>query len=401
MTKTVSVYNSGPIYHESLLHWVWKNRHVNYQDLQTTVGQEIIVHNPGTLNKSDGPDFSNAEITIGNLRWYGDIEIHWRLSDWTAHKHQEDVNFENVILHVVFEETECEIERRDGSTIPTLCLSACISASLHSFIKQYQSRPQLPCAGHLSFISEEAFQQQLEKAHKEYFEQKVNDLLAFYDSNLPPSMAWQKMLVIALFDGLGISHNRSPMQKLAKELFTKTANVQSADELREKAITISGISSNKKSVTTFHWKRKGCRPGNHPLPRIKQGADILWYVHRLPFKQWMNENPRTLWSNMRNSIDVNPSLGKERAEILFGTVFLPALYSLGDLFYSKQLTNTSWELWQTHQAHLPDSLLQILHDTSLPASIYAQKLGTIYQLRTYCYPRKCQYCEVFKSAIFS
>lgn len=369
--------------------------------MATAAGKDIIVHHPGAGNKSDGPDFTDAEITIGNLRWYGDVEIHWRLSDWNAHNHQHDPNFQNVILHVVFEETQQTIQRPDGSHIPTLCLSPYLSNPLRSFIDQYRSRPQLPCSGQLSFISKEAFQRQLEKAHKEYFEQKVDDILGFYDPSLPPSKAWQKMLVTALFDGLGISHNRVPMQKLAASLFPEVANAQSARQLRQQAVTRSQITSSEKTTPRYRWKRKGCRPGNHPLPRIKQGADTLWHIYHYPMNGWWREDPENLWKKLVNSVTVTPSIGRQRSSILFGTVFLPALYFLGNLFSYEALTNKSWNLWKHHQAKLPDSLLQILHDSPLPASIYAQKLGTIYQLRTYCYKKHCEQCEVFKNVISS
>lgn len=395
------MHNSDRAYHEGLLHWIWQNNYIEYNHLYTNRGKKVIIHNPGSLNKTDGPDFSGAEITIGKLRWYGNVEIHWQLSDWKHHQHQKDANFDNVILHIVFENTEQVIQRMDGSTIPTLCLAPFISKPLRSFVSQYRSHPQLPCAGQLSFISEEAFLRQLEKAHEEYFEQKVDDLLEFYDSDLPPSMAWKKMLTIALFDGLGISHNRLPMQKLAIKLFPVKGNVKDATELRQQAIRRSGIESPTNAISGFNWKHKGCRPGNHPFPRIGQGAYILWYIHALPFEHWGRKDPKLLWKNMKESISISPSLGEERSSILFGTVFLPALYFLGNLLYSEQLKNRSWRLWKNHQASLPKSLLQLLHDTSLPASIYAQKLGAVYQLRNYCRPRRCQNCEVFKSAISS
>jgi len=386
-------------YHENLLHWIWKNHHLNHQQLCTVDDQDIIVHNPGNHNKSDGPDFTNAEITIGKLRWYGDIEIHWQLSDWKTHHHHRDQNFNKVILHIVYEDTDQTVRRADGTDIPTLCISTFLSRPLQTFIKQYRRQPQLPCAGNLSFISKNAFSQQLEKAHKEYFEQKINDLMEFYDPSLPPSKAWKKMFTIGLFDGLGISHNRLQMQKLAATLSTEIDRMDNLSALRQRAIAFSGINGSKNS--TINWNRKGCRPANHPKPRIKQGSDMLWYIHTLPFEDWLHKDPPKLWKNMENSITTTPTLGQQRSAILFGTVFLPALYSLGNLFYSDQLKNRSWVMWRTHRVSLPKSLIRILQATEIPAHTYAQKLGTIYQLRSYCYPKQCQKCKVFKSAISS
>jgi hypothetical protein len=388
-------------YHEALLHWIWKNRYFDVQQLQTNDGKQIRIHHPGQLNKSDGPDFTNAKITIGTLRWYGDVEIHWKCSDWHAHDHHTDSNFNNVVLHVVFQETDKKSVREDNTSVPTFCLSKYLSEPLHAFLNQYQNQPELPCAGQLSFISKGAFTKQLEKAHKEYFEQKTDDLLEFYDPILPPSQAWVKMFSIALFDGLGISHNREPMQILATKLIDRISDISSQDGLREQAIQISGINDLNSSLSNITWKHKGCRPGNHPRPRIHQGVEALWYIYNLPFERWMQKDPHTLWKKLINSITVTPSIGRERSSILFGTVFLPALYSLGNLFFSDRLKSRSWNLWCHHRAHIPKSLLKRLDKTDIPASVYAQKLGAIYQLRSYCQPRNCQKCKVFKSAISS
>lgn len=392
--------SSNSSYHEDLLHWIWKEQHFEFRQLQTSNGKSVQVHDPGRANKSDGPDFSGAEISIGSLKWHGDVELHWKLPNWKAHGHHSDPNFNNVILHVVFEKTSKHSIRKDGTPIPTLCLSNYVSKPLQSFLEQYHQQPTLPCAGKFSFISERAFAKQLEQAHKEYFEQKVDDLLEFYDPSLPPSEAWRKMFTIAFCDGLGISHNREQMQMLAVKLIDQFSQISSKNAFREQALVLSGIRQQNSSLG-INWNHKGCRPGNQPNARVQQASEALWFIYRLPFENWMHNDPETVWENLLASITTNPSLGRERASILFGTVFLPALYSLGNLFYSDKLKSSSWALWKNHQARIPRSLLTLLNKTDIPTSLYAQKLGSIYQLRAYCRPRKCQDCQVFKNAISS
>lgn len=396
MRSTVS--GNSPPYHEELLHWIWKSRRFDYQNLITGNGQKVTIRNTGEPNKSDGPDFLNAEIVIGSLTWHGDVEIHWNLSDWKAHHHHTDPNYDRVILHVIFERNDNVIYRSDHSPVPTLSLAPYITKPLQLFLKQYLRSPKLPCSGRLSFISEEAFNRQIQKAHKEYFEQKVDDLLAFYDPKLVPSAAWLKMFTVALFDGLGISHNRRPMRWLAGALFPIANKDCTLSELRNKAIELSRINNRDDNP---RWKHKGMRPANHPLPRIKQGAELLWHIKTVPFTHWMNKPPDVLWQHLVDGITTTPSLGRQRADILFGTVFLPALYSLGNLFFSEKLKSSSWELWKDHRVSLPASLLRLFEEADLPPSSYDRKLGAIYQLRTYCRPGNCQNCKVFKSAISS
>jgi len=390
-----------PAIDEQLLHWIWKQQQFDFFNLNTTNGAPVQILSPGRLNASDGPDFKQAEVVIADLKWYGDIEIHWKVGDWKAHGHHTDPNFNNVILHVVFENTTQQAYRKDGSTIPTLVLADKLPKPLHQFLDQYLQKPHLPCSGKLSFISEEAFKTQLKKAHKEYFEQKVDYLLDFYDPSLPPSQAWIKMLGIALCDGLGIAHNRQPMQHLAKALINLLHTIRSPEGLCEKALEYSGIRTENAQRKNNNWNHKGCRPGNHPEARIQQAAYILWHIHQIPFEQWVQHPPQKLWQDLLNNIKTTPSLGKERASILFGTVFLPAIYLLGDLLHSGKLKTKSWQLWHKHKAKIPKSLLKKFKNADIPSEIYQQKLGSIYQLREYCRPRNCQNCKVFKNAISS
>lgn len=392
--------SAGPPYHEGLLHWIWENQHYTFQGLQTNDGQQVVVHFPGWPNQSDGPDFKAAEISIGKLRWYGDIELHWHISDWESHHHHTDSNYDKVVLHVVYEETEQLTVRTDHSPIPTLCLAPFLSQPLLSFLQKYQNPPRLPCAGHFGEAFEEAFRRQLNQAHKEYFEQKVNALLVFYSPSLAPSTAWKKMLVIALFDGLGISYNRKPMQQLAHKLWPYMKEVESAEELQQIALQLSSVASSN-THTQYQWKHKGCRPGNHPEARIRQGVQCLWYIFLHENSHWRTGNAPLLWQELLNSVTTTPSLGSERSSILFGTVFLPALFILGNLVCSERLKSESWQLWQSHRASLPSSLLRLFEQTPLPPELYTRKLGSIYQLRTYCRPRKCQHCNVFKFIISS
>src|SRR5699024_12859656 len=96
-------------------------------------------------------------------------------------------------------------------------------------------------------------------------------------------------------------------------------------------------------------------PTNRPEHRIAQVALGRWHICLLPFERWLRDDPKLLWQELRDAITHKPSLGKERADILFGTVFLPALYSLGNLFHNRSLKKQSWQLWQSHRVRLPRS----------------------------------------------
>ena len=89
---------------ERLLQFIWQFQYFNKNELTTAEGEPVQVIVPGQHNINQGPDFSNSKILIGNTTWAGTIELHIKTSDWVKHKHQQDKNYNNVILHVVWED---------------------------------------------------------------------------------------------------------------------------------------------------------------------------------------------------------------------------------------------------------------------------------------------------------
>ncbi len=392
--------NTTSPFNESLLHWLWKNRYLNSENLSTVNSQKLRVFHPGYLNKTDGPDFTNARVQIGPLKWHGDIEIHWSPGDWYHHKHHTDSNYNRVVLHVVFNGRDCiDVNRKDGTEIPTMLMKPFLSKPLQYFFHHYKQPKTLPCAGNLADIPEKVLKEQFRHAHNAYFEQKVNDLLSFYDASLPLSEAWQNMLIVALFDGLGVSHNREPMRKLAETLLTAN-NCNSSTELTERALKIAGIEP-ENSDPSFHWKRKGSRPANHPKTRIKQACELLAFIKNRSLSWWLRTAIQESFDTMIEEVQTETAIGSHRGGVLFGTVWLPSYYLLGDLTGTKRLTEHAKKHWLNHRTRLPASVKKPFEHTHISPEIYRRKLGTVHQLRAYCKPHRCQQCKVFNFIISS
>lgn len=88
---------------EKLLQYIWQFQYFNYSELHTEEAELLQIIHPGTLNNHQGPDFSDAKIKINDTTWAGSIELHIKTSDWKNHKHSNDKNYRNVILHVVWQ----------------------------------------------------------------------------------------------------------------------------------------------------------------------------------------------------------------------------------------------------------------------------------------------------------
>ena len=80
------------------------------------------------------------------MDWIGHVEIHIKSSDWFSHQHQQDSNYDAVILHVVWED-DVPVVTQSGMLLPTLELSKIVSPKfLEHYQKQFLHRPQwIPC----------------------------------------------------------------------------------------------------------------------------------------------------------------------------------------------------------------------------------------------------------------
>ena len=88
---------------EDFLHYVWNYKKFDFSNLKTVCKKDLSVIDTGKYLQSSGADFFNAQLMIDGLRWAGNVEIHLKSSDWYVHNHHTDPNYDNVILHVVWD----------------------------------------------------------------------------------------------------------------------------------------------------------------------------------------------------------------------------------------------------------------------------------------------------------
>lgn len=108
------------------MQFIWQSRFIGPGPYNTVEGSTLEILFPGTLNENQGPDFFNARIKIADTEWAGNIELHLLASDWIRHKHEQDPNFNNIILHVVWENDQVLFDQF-GLAIPTFCLQPYVS----------------------------------------------------------------------------------------------------------------------------------------------------------------------------------------------------------------------------------------------------------------------------------
>lgn len=130
---------------EELLHFIWRTKRFDPHHLRTTEGADLQIEHTGRQNIHAGPDFEFARIKLSDTRWAGHVEIHVRSSEWYRHNHDSDKRYDNVILHVVWEEDR-PVLRADGSRIPCLELNRLVSPAITDTYQQLlEAQTWIPC----------------------------------------------------------------------------------------------------------------------------------------------------------------------------------------------------------------------------------------------------------------
>lgn len=166
---------------EDFLHYVWKYKVFSLKNLQTTEKETIEVVNAGFSNTNSGPDFLHAKLKIANQLWAGNVEIHLKTSDWYAHHHEKDANYDAVILHVVWED-DATVFMKNNKPLPTLLLKPLVARDLlEKYQKLFSKETRwIPCEKQFSEVPSFVFNNWLERLYFERLEHKaslITDLL--------------------------------------------------------------------------------------------------------------------------------------------------------------------------------------------------------------------------------
>src|SRR6185369_2211176 len=130
-------------------------------------------------------DFFNAKVKIGTLEWVGNVEVHIKSSDWFVHHHEKDSAYDNVILHVVWDNDKPVL--RNGATIPTLELKDRVDSSLlHEYKKLINSPTSIACQKSFPHVDDLVKFSMLDKALMQRLETKAGqaaELLKFNNND--------------------------------------------------------------------------------------------------------------------------------------------------------------------------------------------------------------------------
>ena len=200
---------------EDFLHYLWKFKKFDALNLKTSNEEEITIINVGQYLELAGPDFFNAQVTIGNQKWAGNVEIHLKSSDWYVHHHERDSAYENVILHVVWEH-DTEIFRKNNTEIPVLELKKYVEKET---VENYQSliypKSWIFCEKQLIDVDEFNLKNWQERLFFERLERKSQPIFDLLEQT---NQDWEAVLFCLLAKNFGLNTNGEIFLKIAQSI---------------------------------------------------------------------------------------------------------------------------------------------------------------------------------------
>ncbi len=419
---------------EEFLHYVWKFQKFNIRNLSTTDGANISIVKVGEHNYNSGPDFFNAQVSIEDQLWAGNVEIHLKSSDWYSHMHEVDSNYDNVVLHVVWEH-DADVFRKDNSTIPTLELKSKVDKSiLKKYLKLFSKKQRwINCENDFGNVNDFVFENWMERLYLERLQQKS---LLFEKELRSSNNHWEGLLFKLICKNFGLKVNGdsfysiaqsvdfSIIKKCAKDpiemeallfgqagFFEKNEEESYFNTLKEKyAFLQSKFNLDNQSVIYPKYFR--LRPPNFPTIRLSQLA-VLFSEKKSLFSEIIgsksveeyyaifNVSAGEYWDTHYN-IGVSSSKRKKRLtkkfiDLLLINTVIPLKYSYAN--YVGQ--DISEEIMSLATSILPEenSIIKRFSRLGFTAKNSLQSQALLQLKNEYCTKNKCLQCAIGNSIL--
>lgn len=209
---------------EDFLHYLWKFKKFDTLNLKTAQNELITIIKTGDYLELSGPDFFNAHIKIENQKWAGNVEIHLKSSDWYLHNHEKDSAYENVILHVVWE-NDTPIYRNNNTEIPVLVLKDYVSKEI---IENYNAlispKTWISCEKQIKYIDDFVFKNWQERLFFERLERKSAFIYQLLEET---NQDWEAVLFSLLSKNFGLNTNGTSFLQISKAIPFSTIRKES------------------------------------------------------------------------------------------------------------------------------------------------------------------------------
>jgi len=289
---------------DDLLYFIWRHNKLPAKGLCTGNGETIEIRAPGTQNRFAGPDFFNAQVEIDGQLWAGNVEMHLKSSDWYAHHHEADENYDNVILHVVWED-DIAVFRKDGSQIPTLDIEKYVSNKLLNSYRDLMNNSKtsfINCEKHIKDMDSFVVENWLHRLYIERLEYKSKLIWKLLDAS---KNDWEAVLFMLLAKNFGSKVNGPYFLERAQQLDFSIVRKTTNEPLQLEALLFGhfGLLQVDDCTDSYYVKLKkeydylrrkfdldipsskpeffGLRPMNFPTIRISQLVNLYVGSHNI------------------------------------------------------------------------------------------------------------------------
>ncbi|WP_336704562.1 DUF2851 family protein [Chryseobacterium indologenes] len=409
---------------EKLLQYLWNYKVFKYFNFKDIEGNSVEIIHFGKWNKNAGPDFLDAKIKINGLLLAGNIELHVRSSDWIFHNHSQDPNYQNIILHVVFQH-DIEIRELTEKQVPTL--------ELHNYIdKNIVWKYEKLINGDQFIACEKIFDPK--KVPVNFHEESILKKLDEKASELEQSLALYKnnfeaVLFHSFAYSFGLKVNASIFRQIAESIDYSIINKIRQNPLQLEALLfgISGWLEKPQDGQMKIWKREfdfikakfsipdlklhpkflRLRPPNFPTIRLSQLAAL--YQHQNLFSKIMEaRNAEQLYSifksikaseywdfhfNFGSISKVQPkTLSKDFIDLLIVNTVIPLQYAY-HRYHQEDIADHIIELYKTVSGE-KNTIITSWKTLGVKVTNALESQSLIYHHKTCCEPKNCLSCAI-------
>lgn len=416
---------------EDFVQYVWKFGLFNAINLKTHSGKEVEILHQGYQNFASGPDFTNAKIRIGNQVWAGNVEIHLTQADWNLHKHQEDEAYNNVILHVVYFESNEVVKTKTGRDLETVFLKDIIFSETETKYNYLMKTEKsfVPCEK-IVVVDETLQTSYFDSLLSERLERKIADIendIELCQGDL------DKSFLISLFKYFGAPQNKIPFEVLAKNIDLSKLIKQSVSKESLEALLFgmagflqSDIACEYKNkleneyeylkqlyqiespLNQSNWKFAGVRPPNFPTVRLAQLAAVLFKEQRWFSYIQQQENIESIremlqistsdyWQSHYNFNNASPITNKKLSDAFIDKIMInvitPFLFYYGKFVQEESYVDRAFEVLLSIKPEV-NQITKSWQKIGF-SNINAFESQALIELKTnYCDKKRCLDCRI-------
>ena len=408
---------------ERLLQFIWQFQYFNKTELTTTGEEFIQIIFPGQYNTNQGPDFTDAKIRIGKATWAGTVELHIKTSDWTKHNHQQDKNYNNVILHVVWEDDKA------GNNVPVLELKGRVSKILLQRYEELMNADSfIPCERSIHSVREIVWKSWKDRLLAERLLRKAATVDNYLQQN---NYHWEETFWWLLARNFGMKVNAETFEAIARSvpvnILAKHKN--QVHQLEALLLGQAGLLEGKftddypillqkeyrflqskyrlKPVSLpLHFLRM--RPGNFPTIRLAQLTMLVYEsVHLFSkvkeagsvkdIRQWFDVNANDYWHYHYRFDEVSAFKKKKLGETMIDNIIIntiaPVLFAYGSYHKEQQYKDKALQ-WLESTAAEANNITKGFQRMGVDIRSAFDSQALIELKNEYCTKKRCLDCGV-------